>query len=90
MSQVAVAAVVAQAKRMGAPGLRTSLRTAFESMWTIDGHRGIFWYVSGCKKDRVAEPGEVIAETNGAVAVFKRDEVAEKVIAEALGVELPE
>lgn len=78
-----------QAKRMVVDGLRTSLRQAFAAMWTIEGRTGIFWYVTGCKKDYTPKDGEVVAETNGATAVFRRDEVVEKTVADALGVSVP-
>lgn len=73
-----------QAKRLSAPGLRSVLRTAFAAMWSIDGLPGIYWYVQGCKKDAIPEPGSVIAETNGATAIFKPDEVVMGVLKEAM------
>lgn len=60
--------------------LRKTLQEAFGALWGIEGKKGVYTYVKGCKKDAVAADDEVIAETNGSTAVFKLDAVANELL----------
>jgi hypothetical protein len=61
------------ANRVEAPTLRKAVRTALESLWTIEGQKGIWAYVQGCKEDYVPKEGEVVAKAKDNYAIFKPD-----------------
>jgi len=45
------------------PGnMRTATREAMATLWTIEGHKGLFWYVQGCKAGHMAGGDEIVAE----------------------------
>lgn len=74
----------------GQPGnLRTATREAMATLWTIEGHKGLFWYVQGCKAGHLPNADEVVAETGSSFAIFKRDETVEYLVCQALGVAVP-
>lgn len=77
-------------------GMRSTIRAALCTLWTIEGHVGIFFYAQGCKADYIGGDGEIVAEItedkNGSIgaanfAIFKRDESVEFVVKQALGVD---
>lgn len=72
------------------PGnLRTATREAMATLWTIEGHKGLFWYVQGCKTGHLAGDGEIVAEAGSSFAIFKRDETVEFLVCHALGIQVP-
>lgn len=73
-------ATIPAANRLVRDDLRGALKPAFNAMWTIEGEKGIFAYVQGCKANYEPKDGEVIANVNNLPVIFKRDEIAEEIL----------
>jgi hypothetical protein len=76
-----------KAKRFDASGqgLSRELTKALLILWTIEGEPGLWVYKVGCKADKYVPVGCVIAESNGAIALFERAVKLEEMLSSHIG-----